>query len=72
MFSIIQLLFLQKTKHLNPHHFYLGLEFESGPQRIRDLAFVCLLSVGCAMCPKNCRDPKRVNFPTFLLSDYNS
>ena len=35
MFSIIQLLFLQKTKPL----------FEFGPQRIRDLAFVCPQSV---------------------------
>jgi hypothetical protein len=34
MFSIIQLLFLQKTEPLYPN-IYLG------PQRIRDLAFVC-------------------------------
>jgi hypothetical protein len=39
MFSIIQPLFLQKT------NIYLGLGFEFGPQRIRDLAFVRLYSV---------------------------
>ena len=43
MFSIIQPLFVQKTKSLYiPHPKYLGLGFEFGPQRIRDLAFVCL------------------------------
>ena len=43
MFSINQSLFLQKTKPLYPHHqIYLGLGFEFVPQRIRDLAFVCL------------------------------
>ena len=44
MFSIIQPLFLQKTKPLNPNPKYLfgiGIEFEFGPQRIMDLAFVC-------------------------------
>ena len=35
MFSNIQPLFLQKTTNIN-----LGLGFEFGPQRIRDLAFV--------------------------------
>ena len=38
MFSIIQPLFLQKTKPLYHHPKYL---FEFGLQRIRDLAFVC-------------------------------
>ena len=34
-------LFLQKPKHLYPHpNYYLGLGFEFGPQRIRNLAFV--------------------------------
>ena len=44
MFSIIQPLFLQKTKSLYPlPNIYLGFEFEFefGPQIIRDLAFVC-------------------------------
>ena len=42
MFSIIQPLFLQRTKPLYSHsNIYLGLGFEFGPQRIRDLAFVC-------------------------------
>ena len=36
IFSIIQPLFLQKTKPL-----YLGLGFEFEPQRIMVLAFVC-------------------------------
>jgi hypothetical protein len=40
MFSINQPLFLQKTKRLYPN-IYLELGFESGPQRIRDLAIVC-------------------------------
>ena len=42
MFSINQLLFLQKTKPLysNPKYF-MGLGFELGPQRIRDLTIVC-------------------------------
>ena len=40
--SIIQPLFLQKTKPLYPHpKYFLGLGFEFGRQRIRDLAFVC-------------------------------
>ena len=37
MFSIIQPLCLQKTKP----NIYLGLGFELGQQRIRDLALVC-------------------------------
>ena len=42
MFSIIQPLFLQKTKTLYPHPKHLfGMGFEFGSQRIRDLAFVC-------------------------------
>ena len=42
MFSIIPLLFLQKTKPLYPNPKYLlGLGFEFGPQRIRYLAIVC-------------------------------
>ena len=44
MFSINQPLFLQKTKSLYPHpQIYLGLgfEFEFGPQRNGDLAFLC-------------------------------
>ena len=42
MFSIIQPLFLQKTKYyIQILNIYLGLGFEIGPQRIRDLAFVC-------------------------------
>ena len=42
-FSIIQPLFLQKTKpfYIQIPNIYLGLVFEFGPQRIRDLAFVC-------------------------------
>ena len=36
--SIIKPIFLQKTRPLHPNH--LGLGFEFGPQRIRDLAFV--------------------------------
>ena len=40
MFSINQPLFLQKYKPLYPN-IYLGLGFEFGPQRIRDLAIVC-------------------------------
>ena len=44
MFSINQTLLLQKIKPLYPHlpNIYLGLEFEFGPQRIGDLAIVCL------------------------------
>ena len=41
MFSIIQLLFLQKYIHIANIYLGLGFEFEFGPQRIRDLAFVC-------------------------------
>jgi hypothetical protein len=44
MFYNIQPLFLQKTNPLYPHpllFIYLGLGFEFGPQRIRDLAIVC-------------------------------
>ena len=42
MFSINQPLFLQKTKPLiNIPNIYLGLVFEFGPQRIRDLVIVC-------------------------------
>ena len=43
MFSIIQPLFLQKTLSLYTHipNIYLGLGFEFGPQRIRELSFVC-------------------------------
>ena len=40
MFSIIQPLFLQKTKTIQFPNIYLGLGFEFGPQRIRDLTFV--------------------------------
>ena len=43
MFSMIQPLFLQKSKPINSQpKIYLGLGFEFWPQRIRDLAFVCL------------------------------
>ena len=49
MFSINQPIFLQKTKPLYPNPkyllIYLGLEFEFGPQRSRDLAIVCPQSV---------------------------
>ena len=46
MFSIIQPLFLQKTKPLFPYpKYFLGLGFEFGPQRIRDLAFVSVVRV---------------------------
>jgi hypothetical protein len=44
MFSIIQLLLLQKTMplYLHPKHFLgLGFEFELGRQIISNLAFVC-------------------------------
>ena len=44
MFFINQPLFLKKTKPLYPcqvPNIYLGLGFEFGPQRIRDLAIVC-------------------------------
>ena len=41
MFSIIQLLFLRKYIHIPNIYLGLGFEFEFGPQRIRDLAFVC-------------------------------
>ena len=42
MFSIIQPLFLQRTKPLYPNpKYFLGLGFEFGPQMIRDLAIVC-------------------------------
>ena len=37
MFSIIQPSFIQKLSQIS----YLGLGFEFGPQRIRDLAFMC-------------------------------
>ena len=40
MFSIIQPLLLQKFTPLYPHSQYF-LELRFGPQRIRDLAFVC-------------------------------
>ena len=39
IFSIIQSLFLQKTKH--DVNLGLGFEFEFEPQKIRDVAFVC-------------------------------
>ena len=46
MFSIIQPLFLQKTKpsylYIRIPNIYFGLGFEFGSQRIRNLAFVCL------------------------------
>ena len=45
MFFINQPLFLQKTKpvclYIHIPNIYLGLGFEFGPQRIRDLAIVC-------------------------------
>ena len=42
MFSIIQPLFLQKNLNLYiTFYIHLGFRFEFGPQRIRDLAFVC-------------------------------
>jgi hypothetical protein len=44
MLSIIQPLFLQKTKlslYIHIPNIYLQLGFEFGPQRIGDLAFVC-------------------------------
>ena len=47
MFSINQPLFRQKTKHLHIQipNIHLGLGFEFGPQRTRDLGFVCPQSV---------------------------
>ena len=43
MFSFIQPLFLPKklSLYLQTPNFYLGLRFEFGPQRIRNLAFEC-------------------------------
>ena len=42
IFFIIQPLFLQKAKPLYQiANIYLGFEFEFGPQRVRNLAFVC-------------------------------
>jgi hypothetical protein len=42
MFSIIQPLFSQKLSlYINIPNINLGLGFEFGPKRIRDLAFVC-------------------------------
>ena len=43
MFFLIQQLFLQKNQNLYIHiqNIHLGLGFEFGPQRIRDLAIVC-------------------------------
>ena len=44
--SIIQPLFLQKISlYILIPNIYSGLGFEFGPQRIRDLAFVCPWSV---------------------------
>ena len=46
MFSINQPLFLQKVSlYIQIPNIYLGLGFEFGPQRIRDLAIVCKQSV---------------------------
>ena len=46
IFSINQSLFLQKTKPLYPHtKYFLGLGFEFGPQRIKDLTFLFPQSV---------------------------
>ena len=41
MFSINQPSFLQKLSYMQISSIYLGLGFEFGPQRIRDLAFMC-------------------------------
>ena len=41
LFSINHPLFLQKTKPIYPIPKYLGLGFEIGLQRIRDLAIIC-------------------------------
>ena len=41
MFSINQPLFLQKSLYIQIPSIYLGLGFEFGPQRIRNLAIVC-------------------------------
>ena len=40
MFFINQPFFLQKSLYIQIPNIYLGLEFEFGPQRIRDLAIV--------------------------------
>ena len=46
-FSIIQPLFLQKTKpYIHIPNIYLGLWFKFGLQRIRNVAFMCPQSVG--------------------------
>jgi hypothetical protein len=53
MFSINQPLFLQKKSlYIQIPNIYLGLGFEFGLQRIRDLTIVCPLSVLITMIAK--------------------
>ena len=55
IFIINQPLLLQKLSlYIHIPNIYLGLGFEFGPQRIRDLAFVCPQSVAITILEMNC------------------
>ena len=69
MFFINQPLFLQKTKPLYLNN-YLGLGFEFGPQRIRDLVIVSLTILTNFLSEKRSRDNKSMGLKIRLLRHY--
>ena len=65
MFSINQLLFLQKNLYIQIPNIHLGFGCDFGPQRIRNLAIVCPQFV-----PKSTSDGRRVCSRTAYLEKY--